>query len=171
MLRDLARSLFRHPAADPVRSPDPEIAGVLAAQLDSAAQARLGRSLAVLHVAAGSCGGCAMEIGALQGVAYDLERHGLAFVASPRHADILLVTGPLTHAMRIAMESVWTAMPEPRWVVAVGACAIDGGLFAGSYAVQGGIGIALPVDLVVEGCPPDPASVLQALLTLVEANR
>ena len=171
MLRNVARRLFRHPAADPADAPDVEIAGALAAQLDSAAQARLGRSLAILHVAAGGCGGCATEIDALRGAAYDLERHGLAFVSNPRQADVLLVTGPLTAAMRTAMEGVWTAMPEPRWVVAVGACAIDGGPFAGSYAVQGGIGTALPVDLLVEGCPAAPASVLQALLTLIEANR
>ena len=171
MLQDLARALFRRSAAaDPAGAPDVEIAGALAAQLDSAAQARLGRSLAILHVTAGGCGGCATEIDALRGVAYDLERHGLAFVGNPRQADVLLVTGPLTAAMRTAMEGVWTAMPEPRWVVAVGACAIDGGVFAGSYAVQGGIGIALPVDLIVEGCPPSPASVLSALLTLIEAN-
>ncbi len=171
MLQDLARALFRRLAADPAGAPDVEIAGALAAQLDSVAQARLGRSLALLHVAAGGCGGCAAEIGALHGVAYDLERHGLTFVGNPRQADVLLVTGPLTFAMRTAMEAVWTAMPEPRWVVAVGACAIDGGVFAGSYAVQGGIGTALPVDLIVEGCPPSPASVLTALLTLIEANR
>ncbi len=171
MLREFARALRRRPAAESVGAPDVEIAGALAAQLDGAAQARLGRSLAILHVAAGGCGGCALEIGALGGIAFDLERHGLSFVNSPRQADVLLATGPLTCAMRTAMEGVWTAMPEPRWVVAVGACAIDGGAFAGSYAVQGGIGIALPVDLVVEGCPPSPASVLSALLTLVEANR
>ncbi len=172
MMQDLARALFRRPAAaDPAGAPDLEIAGALAAQLDSAAQARLGRSLAILHVAAGGCGGCATEIDMLGGVAYDLERHGLAFVGNPRQADVLLVTGPLTAAMRTAMESVWTAMPEPRWVVAVGTCASNGGVFAGSYAVQGGIGIALPVDLIVEGCPPSPASVLSALLTLIEANR
>ncbi len=172
MLQALARALIRRPAAaDTTAAPDTEIAGALAAQLDSAAQARLGRSLAILHVAAAGCGGCATEIDALGGVAYDLERHGLAFVGNPRQADVLLVTGPLTAAMRTAMEGVWTAMPEPRWVVAVGACAIDGGVFAGSYAVQGGIGIALPVDLIVEGCPPSPASVLSALLTLIEANR
>ena len=171
MLHDLARALFRRPAAVPAGAPDVEIAGALAAQLDSAAQARLGRSLALLHVAAGGCGGCAAEIGALGGIAYDLERHGLTFVGHPRQADVLLVTGPLTFAMRTAMEGVWTAMPEPRWVVAVGACAIDGGVFAGTYAVQGGIGTVLPVDLIVQGCPPSPASVLTALLTLIEANR
>ncbi len=166
-----ARSLFRRSAAEAVDRPDPEITGALAARLDSAAQARLGRSLAILHIGMGGCGGCALEIDALQGVAYELERHGLAFVSSPRHADVLLVTGPLTRAMRTAMEDVWTAMPEPKWVVAVGACAIDGGLFSGSYAVQGGIGSILPVDLIVQGCPPPPASVLAALLTLLEANR
>ena len=172
MLQDLARALFRRPvAADPAGAPAGGIARARPGPVGTPAQARLGRSLAILHVAAGGCGGCATEIDALGGVAYDLERHGLAFVGNPRQADVLLVTGPLTAAMRTAMESVWTAMPEPRWVVAVGACAIDGGVFAGSYAVQGGIGIALPVDLIVEGCPPSPASVLSALLTLIEANR
>ena len=150
---------------------DAEVAGLLAARLDRAAQRRLGRSLAVLHASAGGCGGCALEVGSLRGMAFDLERHGLSFVSSPRHADVLLVTGPLTHAMRGPAESVWTAMPDPKWLVAVGACAIDGGMFAGSYAVLGGIGVALPVDITVYGCPPSPAAVLTALLTLIEANR
>ena len=170
MLRNVARRLFRHPAADPADAPDVEIAGVLAAQLDSAAQARLGRSLAILHVAAGGCGGCALEVGALQGVAYDLERHGLSFVSSPRHADILLVTGPLTRNLREALERTWVATPDPKWVVALGGCAIDGGLFRGGYAVVGGVGEAVPVDLTIPGCPPSPAMILAGLRTLVEAN-
>ncbi len=170
MWHDTARGLFRRRVADPASRPDSDAAGTLAARLDSAAQARLGHSLAVLHVNAGGCSGCALEVGALRGEAYNLERHGLSFVSSPRHADVLLVTGPLTYAMHAAMEGVWTAMPEPKWVVATGACAIDGGVFASSYAVQGGIGAALPVDLVVPGCPPTPAALLAALLTLIEAN-
>jgi Ni,Fe-hydrogenase III small subunit len=169
MWRTIPRSLLR-PAPDTPGTADAEIAGLLAARLDSAAQRRLGRSLAVLHAKAGGCSGCAQETTALRGTAYDLERYGLSFVTSPRHADVLLVTGPLTHAMRGAIESVWTAMPEPRWLVAVGACAIDGGIFAGSYAVAGGIGVALPVDITVAGCPPSPTAMLTALLTLIEAN-
>ena len=170
MWRDIAGGLFRRPRPDPVDTPNPDVAGTLAAQLDSAAQVRLGRSLAVLHIGAGGCSGCAMEVQALRGVAYDLERHGLCFVASPRHADVLLVTGAPTLAMRTALETAQAAMPEPGWIVAVGDCACNGGEFAGSYAVLGGIGAVLPVDLVVPGCPPAPAAVLMALLTLIEAN-
>lgn len=165
MWRRAPRGLLPRPAHDA------DIAGVLAARLDSSAQRRLGRSLAVLHASAGGCGGCALETAALRGVAYEMQRHGLSFVGNPRHADVLLVTGPLTHAMRAAMENAWTAMPDPKWLVAAGACAIDGGIFAGSYAVDGGIGAALPVDIMVPGCPPSPSAILSALLTLIEANR
>ena len=160
---------LRRRSLAPAALPDAEIAGMLAARLDGAAQARLGRSLAIFEACAGGCG-CAWEMQALRGPAYALERHGLSFAASPRHADVLLVMGPLTHAMRPALEAAWEAMPEPKWIVAAGACAIDGGLFADSYAVQGGVGAALPVDLVVPGCPPAPADILAALLTLIEAN-
>jgi len=171
MWRSIPRTLLRRPAPDAAGAPSAEIAGLLAARLDSASQRRLGRSLAVLHASAGGCGGCAQETSALRGAAYDLERYGLFFVSSPRHADVLLVTGPLTYAMRATMEEVWTAMPEPKWLVAAGACAIDGGMFAGSYAVEGGIGAVLPVDIIVSGCPPSPAALLDALLTVIEANR
>lgn len=170
MWRNALRGLFRRTVPDPASAPDAGIAGTIAARLDSAGQARLGRSLAVLHVGAGGCGGCALEIAALRGIPYDAERHGLTFVSSPRHADVLLATGPLTHAMRPALEAAWAAMAEPKWLVAAGGCAVDGGLFAGRYAVEGGIGAALPVDLIVPGCPPSPAAVLGALRTLVEAT-
>ena len=171
MWRDIARGLRRRSVSEPAGRPDAEVAALLAARLDGAVQRRLGRSLAVLPVSAGGCGGCAQEIEALRGVVYDLERHGLSLVSNPRQADVLLATGPLTHNIRAAMESIWKAMPDPKWVVAVGACAIDGGMFAGSYAVEGGIGAALPVDIIVPGCPAAPAAVLTALLTLIEANR
>ncbi len=171
MWRDFLRGLKRRPVPDPAGLADIEVAGLLAARLDSAAQRRLGRSLAVLPLSAGGCGGCAQEIDALRGAAYDLERHGLCLVSNPRHADVLLVTGALTHNMRAMVESMWTAMPDPKWVVAAGACAIDGGMFAGSYAVEGGIGAALPIDIVVPGCPASPMAVMTALLTLIEANR
>ena len=99
---------------------------------------------------------------------YDLERFGLRFVASPRHADVLLVTGPVTKNMREALERTWAATPDPKWVVAVGKCAIDGGVFAGSYAVSGGVSAVVPVDLHIRGCPPRPVELLSGLLALLE---
>lgn len=146
-----------------------DIAG-LAARLDAAAQTRLGRSLGVLHVPTGGCNGCELELRALNGIAYDLEHLGLHFVATPAQADVLLATGPLTRAMREALLLALDGMGEPRWVVAIGDCAVDGGVFKGSYAVLGGVMQSVPVDLVVRGCPPTPAQVLAALVTLVEAN-
>ena len=142
----------------------------MTARLDAAAQRRLGRSLALRHVDGGSCNACELELQALQGVLYDLERFGLRFVASPRHADVLVVTGPLTRNLREALERTWAATPDPKWVVALGGCAIDGGLFRGGYAVVGGVGEAVPVDLTIPGCPPSPAMILAGLRTLVEAN-
>ena len=129
----------------------------LAANLDRAARRKLGRSLAIREVDAGSCNGCELEIHALNNAFYDLERFGLRFVASPRHADVLLVTGPVTKNMREALERTYAATPEPKWVVAVGDCACDGGIFAGSYAVAGGVAKVVPVDLHIRGCPPRPA--------------
>jgi Ni,Fe-hydrogenase III small subunit len=142
----------------------------LAARLDAAAQTRLGRSLAIRHVDAGSCNGCELELHALSNIVYDLERYGLRFVASPRHADVLLVTGPPTRNLVEALRATWAATPDPKWVVAVGDCAVDGGVFKGSYAILGGTAAAVPVDLVIAGCPPTPAQVLAGLRALVEAN-
>jgi Ni,Fe-hydrogenase III small subunit len=119
-------------------------------------------------VDAGSCNGCELEIHALGNAFYDLERFGLRFVASPRHADVLMVTGPVTKNMREALERTHAATPAPKWVVAVGACARDGGCFAGSYAVVGGVGEVVPVDLHIPGCPPRPAEMLAALLALLD---
>ena len=150
--------------------PPAETVAVLAARLDAAAQVRLGRSLALFHVPTGGCGGCERELVALGGVAYDLERYGLRFVGSPRRADVLLATGPLTANLQEALTLSYTAMAEPKWVVAVGDCAVDGGVFKGSYAVHGGVGVAVPVDLLVRGCPPAPAEILGGLLTLLAAN-
>src|SRR5207245_5679869 len=119
----------------------------LAATVSQAAELALGRSLSIRHVDAGSCNGCELEIHALGNAFYDLERFGLRFVASPRHADVLLVTGPVTHNMREALKRTYDATPDPKWVVAVGDCGRDGGCFAGSYAVAGGVGVVLPGDL------------------------
>jgi Ni,Fe-hydrogenase III small subunit len=141
----------------------------LAARLDAAARKRLGRSLSIRQVDAGSCNGCELEIHALNNAFYDLERFGLRFVASPRHADVLFVTGPVTRNMREALERTYAATPSPKWVVAVGDCAIDGGVFAQSYAVDGAVANVVPVDLHIRGCPPRPAQLLEGLLSLLEA--
>jgi Ni,Fe-hydrogenase III small subunit len=106
----------------------------------------------------------------LSNVFYDLERFGLRFVDSPRQADILLVTGPLTRNLRAALEQAWDATPDPKWVVAVGDCAVDGDVFKGSYAVLGGTGLSVPVDLTISGCPPSPSRILAGLRALLEAN-
>jgi len=140
----------------------------LAGKVDRAARARLGRSLAIREVDAGSCNACELEIHALNNAFYDLERFGLRFVASPRHADVLLVTGPVTKNMREALERTYTATPGPKWVVAVGDCAADGGIFAESYAVTGGVDKVVPVDLHIRGCPPTPTDLLKGLLALLE---
>jgi Ni,Fe-hydrogenase III small subunit len=136
----------------------------LAAAVDRAARASLGRSLSIRQVDAGSCNGCELEIHA---AFYDLERFGLRFVASPRHADVLLVTGPMTKNMSEALERTWRATPAPKWVVAAGGCARDGGIFASSYAVAGGVSAVIPVDLHIPGCPPTPTALLEGLLALV----
>ena len=170
MRRTLFESLLKPPLTEPWPSSlDPEIAG-LAAKLDGAARARLGRSLSIREVDAGSCNGCELEINALSNAFYDLERFGLRFVASPRHADVLLVTGPVTKNMREALRRTYDATPAPKWVVAAGDCALNGGLFAGSYACVGGVSGVVPVDLHIPGCPPTPKALLTGLLSLMAAK-
>jgi Ni,Fe-hydrogenase III small subunit len=133
---------------------------------------RLGRSLSIREVDAGSCNGCELEIHALANAYYDLERFGLRFVASPRHADVLLVTGPVTKNMREALERTYNATPDPKWVVAVGDCGVNCGVFAGSYACVGPVSAVIPVDLGIPGCPPAPIDILKGLLALLtETNR
>jgi Ni,Fe-hydrogenase III small subunit len=162
------QGILRPPLTEPAPSPDESALAELAGRLDATARRRLGRSLSIREVDAGSCNGCELEIHALSNAFYDLERLGLRFVASPRHADVLLVTGPVTKNMREALERTWRATPEPKWVVAIGDCAVDGGLFAGSYAVVGGIGEVVPVDLHIRGCPPSPIAILKGLTALLE---
>jgi Ni,Fe-hydrogenase III small subunit len=140
----------------------------LAARVKEVARQRLGRTLSIREVDAGSCNGCELEIHALNNIVYDLERFGLRFVASPRHADVLLVTGPVTTNMREALERTYQATPGPKWVIAVGDCARDGGVFSGSYACVGGVSAVLPVDLHIGGCPPSPTALLKGLLALLE---
>ncbi|MFZ4407855.1 MAG: NADH-quinone oxidoreductase subunit B family protein [Paracraurococcus sp.] len=166
----LAHGLFGTPVTDPAPTVSDEVVQALRDRLEQTAQARLGRSLSIRQVDCGSCNGCELEINALQNVVYDLERFGLRFVASPRHADVLLVTGPLTRNMKEALLRTRECTPEPCFVVAAGDCAVDGGVFKGSYAIEGGIGAALPVDLVIPGCPPTPTQLLEGLLALLEAQ-
>ena len=163
----LLESLIRAPFTE--ARPEDDIAlAKLGDEVARKTKVRLGRSLAIREVDAGSCNGCELEINALSNPFYDLERFGLRFVASPRHADVLLVTGPVTKNMREALEKTYEAMPTPKWVVAARGCALDGGCFAGSYAVIGGVSKVLPVDLHIPGCPPSPFSLLQGLLALLD---
>jgi Ni,Fe-hydrogenase III small subunit len=168
MRRTLFESLTHRPLTEPLPPADDGALAELAASVERAARRRLGRSLAIREVDAGSCNACELEIHALNNAFYDLERFGLRFVASPRHADVLLVTGPVTRNMREALERTFWATPDPKWVVAVGSCAADGGIFAGSYAVVGGVDAVVPVDLHIPGCPPSPVKLLQGLLALLE---
>ena len=166
MRKLLFQGLTHAPLPEPPPAADEDVAK-LAREVDAAARRRLGRSLAIRQVDAGSCNGCELEIHALGNAFYDLERFGLHFVASPRHADVLLVTGPVTRNMAEALERTYAATPDPKWVVAVGDCARDGGCFAGSYAVSGGVSIVIPVDLHISGCPPTPKQILSGLLALL----
>ncbi|MBW4089679.1 MAG: NADH-quinone oxidoreductase subunit NuoB [Proteobacteria bacterium] len=164
MFRTLLSGL-RSPLAEPPVA-DPELAA-LGAQLDAAARRRLGRGLSIRAVDAGSCNGCELELHALSNAFYDLERFGLRFVASPRHADVLMVTGPVTWHMREALVRTYAATPDPKWVVAVGDCGVGCGVFAASPACVGSVAQVVPVDLTIPGCPPTPARLLAGLLALL----
>jgi Ni,Fe-hydrogenase III small subunit len=168
MRKLLFQGLFRAPLTESAPSPDQAAIEELAAAVGRTARRRLGRSLSIREIDAGSCNGCELEIHALNNAYYDVERFGIRFVASPRHADVLLVTGPVTKNMREALKRTHDATPDPKWVVALGDCARDGGCFAGSYAVVGGVSQVVPVDLHIPGCPPPPTAILQALLSLLD---
>src|SRR5436309_6557715 len=169
MRKTLLESLIHGPLTEAPPTPSETALAELAQRVDRAARARLGRSLSIREVDAGSCNGCELEIHALNNAFYDLERFGLRFVASPRHADVLLVTGPVTRNMREALLRTYDATPDPKWVIAVGDCAVDGGIFSGSPAVVGGVSDVVPVDLHIAGCPPSPTQLLKGLLALLEA--
>jgi Ni,Fe-hydrogenase III small subunit len=170
MRRRLLKNLF----ARPLTEPRPSTLGgdaafeALGAHVRGAIARTLGASLAIREVDAGSCNGCELEINALANAFYDLERFGVRFTASPRHADLLLVTGPVTHNMREALERTYAATPAPKWVVAAGDCAAGCGVFEGSYACVGAVSKVVPVDLVIRGCPPTPTELLRGLLHLLE---
>jgi Ni,Fe-hydrogenase III small subunit len=164
----LFRALNRGTAVTGRPGENAEMLAEAARSLAERARRRLGRSLAIREVDAGSCNGCELEIHALNNPVYDCERFGLKFVASPRHADVLLVTGPVTWNMKEALERTYAATPAPKWVVAAGDCAMNCGVFAGSKACAGPVSAVIPVDLHIPGCPPAPIELLKGLLTLID---
>ena len=171
MRKLLLQNLLRSPLTIAAPMPSRQALAELGLRFTQTVRQRLGRSLAIREVDAGSCNGCELEIHALNNAFYDLERFGIRFVASPRHADVLLVTGPVTANMREALERTYQATPDPKWVVAVGDCAWDGGVFGGSYACIGAVNKVIPVDLHIQGCPPDPVALLEGLLALLEMQQ
>ena len=140
----------------------------LVQQVDEKSKRLLGRALAIREVDAGSCNGCEIEITGLTGPVYDSERFGIHFVASPRHADMLLVTGPVTRNMEVPLRKTYEATPDPKLVVAVGDCAQTCGVFKGSYAVVGSVDKVIPVNVFVPGCPPEPADILRGILAALD---
>jgi Ni,Fe-hydrogenase III small subunit len=170
MRKLLLQGLLRGALTERAPGPDQQMLDELGETLASTARRRLGRSLSIRAVDAGSCNGCELEIHALSNAYYDLERFGLRFVASPRHADVLTVTGPVTKHMREALLRTYDAMPSPKWVVAIGDCGFDCGVFAGSYACVGAVSEVLPVDLHIRGCPPNPVALLKGLTALMGAQ-
>ena len=140
----------------------------IAGRLNDEVLRLLGRALAIRHVDAGSCNGCELEIHALNGPAYNLEGLGIKFVASPRHADLLLVTGPVSRNMEVALKRTYAATPEPKLVVAIGDCGCDGGIFGESYASCGRVSNVIAVDVTVPGCPPPPIEILRGILRAVQ---
>jgi Ni,Fe-hydrogenase III small subunit len=170
MRKRLLGNLFGASATETAPSPGEKELEEVGRALEREAGRRLGRSLSIREVDAGSCNACELEINALSNPYYDIERFGIRFVASPRHADVLLVTGPVTKNMREALERTYSATPNPKWVVAVGDCACTGGIFAESYACVGPVSEVLPVDLRIPGCPPRPIELLRGLLALLQKN-
>ncbi len=152
---------------EPLEPDDSETVQLLR-EIDRSVQRLLGRALAIREVDAGSCNGCEIEISGLTGPVYDSERYGIHFVASPRHADLLLVTGPVTRNMEVPLRKTYEATPNPKLVVAVGDCAQTCGVFKGSYAVAGSVDQVIPVDVFVRGCPPEPADILRGILTAID---
>ena len=154
-------------ATEPLGAPDAE-AVEIGRELDARVKALLGRALAIREVDAGSCNGCELEIAGLASPVYDMERFGLHVVASPRHADMLLVTGPVTRNMEIPLRKTYEATPDPKFVVAVGECARTCGVFKDSYAVVGPVASVIPVDVFVAGCPPEPLDILRGILRALD---
>ena len=164
----LFRKIFKTGIVTEPLGPDAEEVVQLIKEVDAQAKRLLGRALAIREVDAGSCNGCEIEITGLTSPVYDSERFGVHFVASPRHADMLLVTGPVTRNMEVPLRKTYDATPDPKLVVAVGDCAQTCGVFAGSYAVFGSVDKVIPVDVFVAGCPPEPADILRGILAALD---
>ena len=156
--------------SEPAPGPDESLRAI-AQRLQAQILERLGRAAAIRHVDAGSCNGCELEIHALNNPYYNLEGLGIKFVASPRHADVLLVTGPVSRNMAQALQRTYEAMPHPKLVIALGDCGCTGGIFGESYASLGRVANVLAVDVAVAGCPPAPAAILQAIVTALTSDR
>jgi len=169
MRKTLIESLFRGKLTEPAPQVIEGETAALLTELGEVSRRGLGRSLAIRELDAGSCNGCELEITALGNAFYDLERFGLKFVASPRHADVLMVTGPMTRNMLEAMRSTYEAMAAPKFVIAVGDCACTGGVFADSPACIGAAAQIIDVDLRIPGCPPDPITLLKGLIGFASA--
>lgn len=166
-MQRILRKIFRAGTLpEPVASPQNQIE-ILETRLSDAIRKRFQGSLAIRQVDAGSCNGCELEIHALNNPYYDLERFGIHFVASPRHADLLLVTGPVTRNMEVALKMTYEAVPNPKLVVAVGDCAVCGGEFGATYAIVGKVSNVIPVDVQIHGCPPTPTDLIQGILAAV----
>ena len=165
----LFKSIFQRTMTEKAPQASPDALEELGRQVKKNVRRRLGRSLAIRVVDAGSCNGCELEIHAIENAIYDVSRFGIRFVASPRHADVLLVTGPVSLNMKIALERTHAAMPRPKWVVAAGDCACNGCVFNASYACAGSVDAVLDVDLHIPGCPPNPQTLLEGLLALMAA--
>lgn len=166
----LRRIVLAGIATEPAPAPDAALRAA-APRLNDEILQLLGRALAIRHVDAGSCNGCELEIHALNNPYYNLEGLGIKFVASPRHADLLLVTGPVSRNMAEALRRTYDAMPAPKLVVAAGDCGCTGGIFGESYASCGRVSNVIPVDVAVPGCPPEPRALMQAILTAVTNGR
>ena len=166
-MTSLLRKIFRTGmVTEPLEAVNTEVIR-LVQEIDQSTQRLLGHALSIREVDAGSCNGCEIEISGLTSPVYDIERFGIHFVASPRHADMLLVTGPVTRNMEVPLRKTYDAVPNPKLVVAVGDCAQDCGVFKDSYAVAGSVDQIIPVDVFVRGCPPEPADILRGILNAI----
>jgi Ni,Fe-hydrogenase III small subunit len=170
MLRILRQALRTGIVTERASQPDAARLERLGVQLRRAMDVRFARSLAIRHVDAGSCNACELEIHALNNPYHDIERFGVHFVASPRHADALLVTGPVSRHMETALRRTWRATPSPKFVIAAGSCACDGGEFGVSYASCGAVENVIPVDIRIPGCPPAPVDLLDGFLLAIQAG-
>ncbi len=170
MFRILKQTLKTGIVTEKFQEPDDDELQTLGIEIHRLIDARYGRSLAIRMVDAGSCNGCELEIHALNNPYYDIERFGVHFVASPRHADALLVTGPVSRHMETALRRTWRATPSPKIVIAAGSCACTGGEFGVSYASRGAVENVIPVDVMIPGCPPSPIALLKGIITAIQST-